>query len=402
VGCSRTEISPDEYRVRACRVAGLVRERGLDGLVAWSRGGGTVDRFANVLYLTNYYNPWPAVLDFPELWTGQGNAGVLVTAEGERVLITNVPEEEWRGSYVHCEDFVDDPHIDRGLARALTRHGLEHARVGLVAEDSLALGLYRRLLEATPTVRWEPADDILAEVRRIKSPAEMNVIRRAVSVGDAVMEAMLSTVRPGATEADVHRAGIEAGLALGLAPYDAPGASGPAPGAFAPSSLPSWSERELAAGDLWRTDMYGIWHGYLFDVSRSTVAGEPSASQLEILEAATAIVEAVISAIAPGMPFAVAHAAGDEATRRHAAWVRRGEGKHDYPHYGHTIGLGWEGLWIHPAETSTFEPGMHVAVETTVGRSETGFAMFEQDLLVVDSGVELTSRCDPRPWLRGR
>jgi hypothetical protein len=45
---------------------------------------------------------------------------------------------------------------------------------------------------------------------------------------------------------------------------------------------------------------------------------------------------------------------------------------------------------------------MHVVVKTPVGRPETGFAMFEQEFLVVDSYVELTSRCDPRPWLRGR
>ena len=43
-------------------------------MLAWSRGGGTVDRYANVLYLTNYYNPWPGVLDFPPMWTGQANA----------------------------------------------------------------------------------------------------------------------------------------------------------------------------------------------------------------------------------------------------------------------------------------------------------------------------------------
>jgi Xaa-Pro aminopeptidase len=397
----RTGIPAAEYRERADRVAALALDAGMDAVLAWSRGGGTVDRYANVLYLTNYYNPWPGVLDFPPMWTGQANAGVLVTRDGERVLVTNVPEGEWRDSSVHCEAFVDEPHIHLGVARALAERGLTGARVGLAASDSMTVGLYRALLEATPAVRWAAADDLLLEARRIKSPAEMAVIREAVAAGDAMMEAMLASVVPGALEADVHRAGWRAGLDRGVALYDTPGASGPLAEVFGPTTLPNWSERRLDEGDLWHTDMYGVWQGYLFDFSRSSVAGEPSAEQLEILEASVAIVDEVIASIRPGVTFAEAHAAGVEATARHAGELPRkpAEGaKHDYPHFGHTIGLGWENLWIYPGEHRTFEHGMHVAVETSAGRAGIGFAMFEQNLLVVPGGVELTSRCTKRPW----
>ena len=161
------------------------------------------------------------------MWTGQANAGVLVTREGERVLVTNVPEAEWRGSAVHCEAFVDEPHIHVGAAQALHDRGLSGARVGLAAADSMTVGLYRALLEATPDVQWSPADELLLEARKIKSDAEMAVIREAVAAGDAMMEAMLANVEPGRTEADVHRAGWRAGLDRGVAIYDTPGASGP-------------------------------------------------------------------------------------------------------------------------------------------------------------------------------
>lgn len=394
---ARVEIPPEEYRARAKRVAELGGAEGFDGVLAWSRGGGAVDRFANVLYLTNYCNPWPAVPDALEMWSGQANAGTLVTADGDRVLITNVPAHEWRGGTVQCEDFVDNPRIDLGLAAALRRHGIDRGRVGLAADGSLAMGLYLRLTAATPNVTWVPADRLLLEARRIKSPAEMDVIRRAVSVGDAMMAAMLETVRPGVTEAGIYLAGLKIALELGLAPYDALMASGPRPAALAPSSLPAWSQRALSPGDLWRVDLYGIWHGYLFDFSRTTVAGGASPAQLEILDASTEIVEDIVASIRPGVTFAEAFHAGEAATHRHASWQRRA-GPHDYPHYGHTIGLGWEDHWIAPHEERMFEPGMRVAVETTVGRPDTGFAMFEQNLLVVDRGVELTSQCERRPW----
>jgi Xaa-Pro aminopeptidase len=150
--------------------------------------------------------------------------------------------------------------------------------------------------------------------------------------------------------------------------------------------------------------MYGVWQGYLFDFSRTTVAGDPTPEQLELLEAPVTIVEEITDALRAGLTFAEAAAVGDEARRRVTGGrPQKGDGqeKHAYPHFGHTIGLGWENLWLYPGEHAPLEVGMHLAVETSVGRPGLGFAMFEQNLLVTDNGVELTSRCRPRPWLRG-
>ena len=304
-------------------------------------------------------------------------------------------------SDVHCDGFVDDPHIHAGVARALAERGLERAAVGLAAGDSMSVGLHRLLLDATPGVRWLPADDLMLRARRIKSPAEMDLIRDAVAAGDHTMGAMLAAVVPGNREGDVHRAGWAAALEHGALPYDTPGSSGPFAGIFAPSALPSWSERRLEEGDLWHTDMYGVKGGYLFDFSRATVAGTPSALQLEILEASVAIVEQIVEAIRPGTTFAEAHAVGREATARlpaHLAGKPGEDQRHAYPHFGHTIGMGWENLWIWSGEQTAFEPGMHVAVETSVGHPEVGFAMFEQNLLVQEDGHELTSHTPSRPW----
>lgn len=390
-----------EFEQRARRVAELGAEWGLDAVLAWARCGGTVDRYANVLYLANYYNPWPNVVDFPPMWSGQGNAGVLVTREGERVLVTNVAEAEWRAHEVRCDSFVDDPHIHCGVARALSDRGLQRARIGLAAAESMSVGLHRLLLDATPEVRWQPADELLLRARRIKSPGEMALIREAVAAGDEMMEAMLVSVVPGNREGDVHRAGWTAALEHGALPYDTPGSSGPLAGVFAPSALPSWSERRLEDGDLWHTDMYGVKGGYLFDFSRSTVAGTPSPAQVEVMEACVSVVEQIIDAIRPGATFSEVHAVGLAAAAglpRHLAGKPGEDDSHAYPHFGHTIGLGWEDLWVWAGEHTAFQPGMHVAVETSVGHPDVGFAMFEQNLLVVEGGIELTSLCTPRPW----
>jgi len=401
----RPEISKEEFAERAQRVASLARDRGLDAVLAWSKGGGTVDRVGNILWLTNHANAWPAVPD-TSMWSGQGHAGCLVLPDGERVLVSNLDADEWQAFNVHCDDHVDEPFIERGLAAAVRARGLESGRIGIAGEDALTVGLWRRILSELPNVQFESADDLLLEARRIKSPAERDIIRRAVAVGDSMMEAMVTRVEPGRTEAEVHAAGMRAGIDLGVAPYDAPMASGPNAARFAPNTLPTRSDRVLQEGDLWHTDLYGLWHGYLFDFSRSTVAGEPNRDQELILEASVAIVESVIGAVRPGVPFRAAWEAGERTLDRMMPSVTSGSvhqrPKHAYPHYGHTIGVGWEDLWIAPDSDAMFEEGMHVTSETFAALEGVGFALFEQDFLVSADGVELTSRYEPRPWRGGR
>ena len=126
----RHAIAAEEFRRRIERVAREAGDRGLDGMLVWSRGGGAVDRCGDVLWLTNYYNPWPAVPD-SKWWSGQGFVAALVTSEGRCVLITNVPSNEWRDALVVCDAFTDEPFIHVGAARCVQEAGLASARVGL-------------------------------------------------------------------------------------------------------------------------------------------------------------------------------------------------------------------------------------------------------------------------------
>ena len=58
-------ISPAEYRARQERTRAAAAELGLAALVAFSRGGGTLDRLADVLWLTGFVNSQPFVHDLP-------------------------------------------------------------------------------------------------------------------------------------------------------------------------------------------------------------------------------------------------------------------------------------------------------------------------------------------------
>lgn len=394
----RAAIAPAEFRARVADVSRRARERGLDAVLAWSRGGGTVDRVADVLWLTNFVNPWLGVPDSPR-WSGQSYAAALVTAEGECVLVTNLPFGEWEHAPVVCDASTDDPFIHRGAAAAVAERGLGRGRIGLAGRDALSVALFELVRASLPEARLEPADDLLAEARLVKSPAEQAVVRHVGRVADATMQAMLDAAVPGARECDAALVSLETLAAQGGTPYAFALASGPHAGVYAPSTLPGWSDRVLEPGDLWHVDLAGSVGGYLFDFARSTVVGgEPTAAQEELAEAAIAAVETVIGEIEPGRPVGDAVAAGRRVLRARNTRAAPTT-KHDYPHLGHTIGLGFENVWLYEEERRPFEAGWYVAVEAVATDPALGFAMFEQNLLVGESGAELVTRCETRPWL---
>ena len=393
----RDTISKEEFRTRVESIASEVSHRGLGGLLAWSRGGATLDGLADVLWLTNYYNPWLAVPD-SERWTGQSYAAALVTADAECVLVTNVPSEEWRSSHVACDAFTDEPFIHLGAARVITERGLATGRIGLSGRTVLSTQLFELLREALPATSFEAADDIVRNARRIKSPAEQDIIRETGRVADATMSAMLAASTPGASERDVAQAAIAATVRAGGVPYSLALATGPDADLYCPSTLPSWSDRILRAGELWHVDLAGSYGGYIFDFARTTVIGEdPDREQRETIDAAIAVVESVIELIEPGRTIGEAVAQGHRVQAEMAPFSPA-PGKHDYPHVGHTIGIGFEDVWLYESERRPFEAGMYIAVESAIARPGVGVASFEQNLLLTGNGVELTTVTPIRPW----
>lgn len=393
----RVGFDAEEHRARVAAVAEGVRAGGLDAVLAWSRGGAALDSAADVLWLTGFYNPWLAVPD-SQCWSGQSHCAALVTATGECSLVTNIPRDEWRGAAVHADAVTDEPFIERGVADLVRSLGLERARIGLAGSSVLTVALHERLRAALPDVDLTAADDVLTEARAIKSPAELSVIREAGRIGSATMDAMLTASRPGVRERDVAAVAHATTIAGGGVPYSIALATGPAEDRLCPSTLPTWSTRVLANGDLWHCDLAGTRGGYLWDFARTTiVGGAPTPEQLEMCEAAIAIVEAVIARIEPGRPIGEAVADG-HAVRRKLSPFSPAAVKHDYPHLGHTLGVGFGDIWLYEDEHRPFAAGMYLAVEAVVARPAGGFAMFEENLIVRPDGPEVVTTARKRPW----
>ena len=66
----RPSIPQREYGERRDRARRAAEEAGLDGLVVWSMGGSTLDRYSNVFWLTNHYDAGNVYPDVAPLFTG--------------------------------------------------------------------------------------------------------------------------------------------------------------------------------------------------------------------------------------------------------------------------------------------------------------------------------------------
>lgn len=387
------EIAADEFASRRAKTIAAAAARGLDGLLVCSRGGGTVDRYANVLYLSNFYTPFPYIPDKPPEWTARAHTFLILPVKGDPSLIVDIP---YLKDVAFPEDrIVKADDVLAAVVAGMRDAGLAGGRIGVVGDDVIPWKMSRALEDALPDARWTPADDILAGLRAVKSPGEIALLREAARIGSRTIEAMLDAAVAGATHGDVVAAGQGVLAPAGAILYNSFMASGRG-GSNSEAhrhNLPTWGSPEpLADGQWLRLGISGIHKGYYFDVSRSKAIGRMSSDQRDAFEAAIACVEAGLAVLRPGVAAGAVADAGlgkQEALGYPLAGVFSG--------LGHGIGLGWDDPWLVRGESMKLEAGMVINVERTLQRG--GFlGDFEETALITEDGIELLTDARVRSW----
>lgn len=387
------DIAPEEFASRRARAVEAARMLELDALLVCSRGGGTVDRFANILYLTNFYSSFPYIPDMPPDWTGRAHTFLILPVGGNPRLIVDLPYISDVALAPDCIVKADD--VLGAVIAGLNERGLAKARIGLIGEDVIPWSMMRKLQSALPGIRWTQADQITAELRAIKSPGEIALLREASWVGSRMLEAMLDAAVAGATHGDLVAAGQQVLNKAGGILYNSFMASGT--GGENPTSyrwnFPTWgSPVPLKEGQWLRLGISGIYRGYYFDVSRSKAIGRPTNRQVDAFEAAISVVQAGIDAIRPGV---AAGAVADKGLGKQEALGYPLQGV--FSGLGHGIGLGWDTPWLIRGEGYVLKPGMVLNVERTLQRD--GYlGDFEETVLLTEDGPELLTDARIRSW----
>ena len=194
-----TMIAKQEYFDRIARFQANLMDAGLDAALVHANEAD----MANVRYLCEY---WPTF----------ESAAVFVPAEGEAALLIGPESEtyaEQRNVLTNIEKMVEyresaEPQYP-GIPVAtykdvVAKYAPDGVRkLGVVGWSITPLPVYLSLKEQLPDVELVKADHTFLPLRFIKSPAELDCMRRAFEVSEKAIDAILGEIKPGMTELQV-------------------------------------------------------------------------------------------------------------------------------------------------------------------------------------------------------
>jgi Xaa-Pro dipeptidase len=281
------------------RVRAAMQRAGLDALVGFPNSGHWDQFQAGVRYLT-------------QIGGNTTEAAVVFPLDGEVTAFVRGPNEvAWWGSQT---DWIADlrpsgRHWAPTVIARLRELGLTRARIGVIGladsprapEGLVPSGIVDALRAELPDARLSSATALVADVRAVKSPAEIAFLRQAVRVAEAAARTMVATARPGVPERQVFGAMLqtivaEGGEIMAMLHWG----SGP---------LPPWphrlvTNRVLQVGDVINNEIEAKWSGYVGQVVQPMVLSEPDDALQRMYAASRAVFDALCASMRPGLPFA--------------------------------------------------------------------------------------------------
>jgi Xaa-Pro aminopeptidase len=373
-------ISREELRRRQEHARERASALGARALVVV--GGPFYDRPGDLLYLSGHQPPFPTS-NFEGEHRGLGYGAVVLPVSGGTHLI--VDTVAYRAERIAADEVVATSNVPAALRRTLQRLGLAGQRLAFVG---LQVAPYALVAEATDGLGVElvPADAVLREARRRKSPAELEALRRAAEVAEVGMAAALAAIAPGRTESEVAAAGIAASIAAGadFVRYMRV-LSGPYAGW--PHRWPPATDRVLVEGDTVCIDHIGAVNGYQFDILRAKVVGEGTRELHDLMRVAREATEAAIAACGPGVPVRDVVAAAD------AVLERAGHLEHRARFTGHGIGLETvEAPLVMQTSNEVLVEGDVICLEPGILKRGSYGARFEYEVAITADGHEVLAR----------
>jgi Xaa-Pro aminopeptidase len=329
-------------------------------------------------------------------WRAHGHTALVLPVDGPGTLLMDMTELQEPKPATDRVRYTED--LVESLVTTVVDTVPCNTNVAMLGGETLAWRWGHELGVRLTEHRFIQADDLAAELRLIKSEAELDLLRSAGEIGVRAVDAAMEAALPGMTEAEVAAAAISEIVRGGGALYGLGLSSGPWAHTFSPSTPAAYSRRRLDAGDMIRLDLYGSIDGYLFDFGRSRVVGRPpTQEQQEILDAVRDSVQAGTEFLRPGeTPRAVARRCeevlGDSSyARRHGLpWAAMGGS------WGHSLGLDWGSPWIESTSSTVIRPGMCLAIERRIEAPGIGGATYENNVIVTDTGPEIVTPAPDR------
>jgi Xaa-Pro aminopeptidase len=385
------EARVDFGRLRQARIAKTqeaMRARGLEALALW--------KDENVRYLTS-------LRAITLQYRSTTQYGVVLFPDGKPVLFLSGGEYArakevmpWVGEFVVIPIMEEVGMVEvvtaEHTARVLHEHGAENGRVGFDGMTVPQLNAYTKHLGQ---MEMADGETFMQEVRRIKLPDEVQLLREAAAIADAVTETAIAAVRPGVRECEVAGEAMRTLFRLGgefahlASPFVASGERMSPPTRFATDKL-------IRNDDLVFIDIGACWNGYFGDVGRAVICGKPSEIQRKVYRTVHECLMVAHRELRPGRT----NQAVAAAIKRVAAQAGL-EQNFIHLFIGHGLGITPnEPPYIGEPQRGThevvLEAGMVFAVEPLIWVPNVrggGGVRLENTILVTEGEPEILTRC---------
>jgi Xaa-Pro dipeptidase len=344
-------LTQDVYRRRLETMRSGLASIPADGLYATPS--------SNLFYLTG--------IDF---WRSERLTALLLFADREPLVVCPAFEEARLRGMSSVGKVVTWQETEDPFEKAAAL--FPGTRGTLAIEPSTAYEDVERLLAARPG--WKPVSggSAIAALRMVKTPAELEAMRRAVELALPRFARAFSSLKPGAVEADVSAAfGGENVVQFGESSAMPHGAS---------------TARPLAKNEAILIDAWDKPEGYFYDITRSTFFGKPSDEYSKVWQIVLEAQSAAIDRAAPGARCCDV----DAAARR--VIEKAGYGSSFTHRLGHGLGIDvHEPPYMVADNTTLLEPGMTFTSEPGIYLEGRFGIRIEDDIVVTDKGAESLS-----------
>jgi len=373
-------FSRQEYADRIAKTRSAMAERGIDTLI--------VTDPSNMAWLTGY-DGWSfyvhqCVVLGPQgdpIWFGRG-----MDAPGARHTVFMADDR----IVAYADDYVMTPdrHPMEVLAGMLADSGWAGGRIGVEMDNYyFSAAAYAVLTERLEKASFIDATNLVNWQRAVKSPAELEFMRRAARIVEAMHARILDHVEPGLPKnqlvAEIYHAAISGADGHG---GDYPAIVPMLPsGAEASAAHLTWNDKPLQAGEGTFFEIAGVYRRYHCPLCRTVFLGEPP-------DAMKAAENAVLEGLDAGLAAARAGNTCEDVAGAFFGALRK-HGIEKDSRTGYPIGLSYPPDWgertmsLRMGDKSVLRPNMTFHFMTGLWMDDWGLEITES-IVITDGAPE--------------
>jgi Xaa-Pro aminopeptidase len=291
----------EEGNRRHAAIRTAMDREGLECLIVAGVRGNYGDRAGNFRYISNYA-PWfdDEYIAFPRV-------------EKPLLLAWSVPHAEWcrKVSWIKNVEPIGVmstvPTRKMAYAARIAEYvnslGCGQSRIGICDFETMPVYVYLGLQKLLPGAEFVDAREVLSRIRMIKSPMELDFMKKAADCADIGFKAMLETAKPGVSETKVWAAcEYSMTLAGAMPPSFTLMSAGPSLREKGRGQPYAGTGRTLQKGDIITTEISASYGGYWVQLCAPIVIGHVIPNDLrQMFDVHQEMYELAVAQMRPGI-----------------------------------------------------------------------------------------------------